>query len=210
MVLVGILLLLETTGVAPTRSALVYVPAAFVLVGVWALVRSQFQNIVGPVVLIGVAGAWQLVALEYATVDQVVAFWPVLVITFGLSIVLGQYRSSVRATDESFTSAFAAFGGVEKRNTSAAFTGADLTVAFGGTELDLREAALETRPAQINAVAMFGGVEIIVPREWNVQMDVLPVLGGASDERPRRERDHEGVDLVVTGFAAFGGVTVTD
>ncbi|MFP8958751.1 LiaF transmembrane domain-containing protein [Natrialbaceae archaeon A-CW3] len=210
IVLVGALLLLETTGIVTTRDVLLLIPSLFVIVGIWALVQSGFRNIVGPVVLIGVAGAWQLVALEYVTVDQVVVFWPVLVIAFGLSIILGQYRSSVLSTDDAFTSAFAAFGGVEKRNTSRTFTGADLTAMFGGTELDLRDAEIAERPAQINAVAMFGGVDVIVPREWNVRMDVLPVLGGASDDRPRREESNEELDLVVTGFAAFGGVSVTD
>ncbi|WP_255193313.1 LiaF transmembrane domain-containing protein [Natronobeatus ordinarius] len=210
VILVGVLLLLQTTGLFPTRSLLLYVPSLFVLVGVWALVQSRFRNLVGPVVLIGVAGAWQLVALEYATVDQVVVFWPVLVIAFGLSIVLGQYRSRVRATDDAYTSTFAAFGSVEKRNTSQSFAGGDLTAIFGGTELDLRDVELEERPAQVNAVALFGGVDVIVPREWNVRMDVLPILGGASDDRPRREGQHEEVDLVVTGFAAFGGVSVVD
>lgn len=210
MILVGVLLLLQTTGLLPTRSLLLYVPSLFVAVGIWALVQSRFRNLVGPIVLIGVAGAWQLVALEYATVDQVVVFWPVLVIAFGLSIVLGQYRSRVRATDDAYTSTFAAFGSVEKRNTSSSFTGGDLTAVFGGAELDLRDVEIEERPAQVNAVALFGGVDVIVPREWNVRMDVLPILGGASDDRPRREGQHEEVDLVVTGFAAFGGVSVVD
>ena len=55
-----------------------------------------------------------------------------------------------------------------------------------------------------------GGAEIIVPREWNVRLEVIPVLGAASDERPRREETNEQVDLVVTGFTAFGGVSVSD
>ncbi|RKD94932.1 LiaF transmembrane domain-containing protein [Halopiger aswanensis] len=210
VVVVGVLLLLETTGIAPVGSLLLYVPSLFVAIGAWALVRSRLRNIVGPIVLICVAGAWQVVALGYATVEQVVVFWPVLVIAFGVSIIAGQFRSRVRATDDAVTSAFAAFGGVEKRNTSRAFAEADLTAVFGGTELDLRDAAIESRPARINAVALFGGVDIIVPREWNVQLDVLPVLGGASDDRPRREVHNEEVDLVVTGFAAFGGVSITD
>ena len=212
VVVVGILLLLETTDVFPTDQLLLYVPSLFVLVGLWALVQSGFRNIVGPVLLVGVAGAWQVVALDIATADEVIVFWPVLVIVFGLSIILGQIRarSPVPQTSDAFTSGFAAFGGVEKRNTSKAFSGADLTAIFGGTELDLRDAAVEEPPARVNAVAIFGGVEVIVPREWNVQMDVLPVLGGATDERPRSEEQHEQVDLVVNGFAAFGGVTITD
>ena len=210
IVITGVLLLLDTTGVVPTRDALLYVPSLFVLVGVWSLVQSRFRNLVGPVVLIGVAGAWQLVVLDYATVGEVVAFWPVLVIAFGLSVLLGQFRTAVRETEAEYTSAFTAFGGVEKRNTSTAFAGADLTAIFGGTEIDLRDAGIVDRPAQINAVALFGGVDIVVPREWNVRLDVLPVLGGASDDRARTERRNEEVDLVVSGFAAFGAVTVTD
>lgn len=212
VVLIGLLLLLETTGLLETEDFLVYTPSLFVLIGLWALVQSRFRNLVGPLVLVGVAGAAQLVALDYATVDDVVVFWPLLLVAFGLSILLGQVRSRVRETDDAFTSAFAAFGGVEKRNTSNRFEGADLTAIFGGTELDLRDATVAEGPARINAVALFGGVDVIVPREWNVQLDVLPILGGASDDRPRREADqrHEEIDLVVTGFAAFGGVTITD
>lgn len=210
VVLVGVLLLLATTGVLPTRNVLLYAPSLFVGVGAWALVQSRFRNVVGPLVLIGVAGAAQLVLLDYVTVERVVVYWPVLVIAVGLSILLGQVRSRVRHTDDAFTSAFAAFGGVEKRSTSKAFTGADLTALFGGTELDLRDAEIADRPARINAVATFGGVEIVVPRDWNVRLDVLPVLAVAADDRPRRDGERDELDLVVTGFAAFGDVSVTD
>jgi predicted membrane protein len=210
VVLLGLLLLLDSTNVAPTRSLLTYAPSLFVLVGVWAFVQSGFRNVVGPAVLVAVAGAWQLVALGYATVSELVVYWPVLVIAFGLSVILGQYRSRVATTDDSHDSLFAAFGGVERRNTSKTFVGADLTAVFGGAELDLRDAELTDRPARINVVALFGGAEVIVPRDWNVRMDVLPILAGASDDRPRREREHDDVDLVVTGFTAFGGVSVTD
>ncbi|WP_254823650.1 LiaF transmembrane domain-containing protein [Haloglomus halophilum] len=210
VVLLGVLLLLDTTGVFRVDDYLVYVPSLFVLLGVWALVRAGLRGFVGPTVLIVVAGAWQAVALGYTTVGAVVAFWPVLIIAFGLSVVLGTYRSKARATDDSYNSLFAAFGGVERRNTSKAFTGADLTAVFGGAELDLREAELASRPATVNTVALFGGAEVIVPREWNVRMEVIPILGGASDERPRRENTNEAVDLIVTGFAAFGGVSVSD
>ncbi|MDZ7700851.1 MAG: LiaF-related protein [Halobacteriales archaeon] len=210
VVLIGVLLLLDTTGIYPTERLLLYVPTLFVLVGVWALLRSGLRSLVGPLVVIVVAAAWQLVALDVATADQLVAYWPVLVIAFGLSVVLGQYRSRARAADDAYSSVFAAFGGVERRIRSTAFEGADLTAVFGGAELDLRDVELAERPARVNAVALFGGVDVIVPRDWNVRMEVLPILGGAADDRPRREEQNEAVDLEVTGFAAFGGVSVSD
>ena len=208
IVLLGILLLFNTTGVYPTQNLLLYVPALFVILGIWILVQSRFQSLLGPVLLIVVAGAAQLVVLEYATVDQVVVYWPVIVIAFGLSLALSQYRSRVHHSDASFSTGMAIFGGVEKRNTSKAFTGGELMAIFGGTELDLRDTEVADRPARINVTVLFGEVEITVPRDWNVQMDVLPVLGAAADDRPR-DNHHDEVDLIVTGFVAFGDASVT-
>jgi len=89
--------------------------------------------------------------------------------------------------------------------------GADFTAIFGGVEYDFPETGIEDPPAHVSATAVFGGVEIRAPREWNVRVDVLPLFGGASDERPRPEpeAEHEGVDLLATGMALFGGVSVS-
>ena len=208
--LVGVLLLLQTTGLFATRNILLYVPSLFVVLGIWMLVQSRFHSLVGPVTLIGVAGGIQLIVLDYATVDQLVVYWPVLVIALGLSLAIGQFRSRVQHTDDSFSSGFAIFGGVEKRNTSKTFTGGDLTAIFGGTELDLRDATVATPPARINATVLFGDAEIVVPEEWNVRVDAVPIFGDASDRRRRHADTHEEADLVVTGLVAFGDITVRD
>lgn len=208
--LIGVLLLLSTTGLFSTRGILVYVPSLFVILGLWIFVQSGFRSIVAPVFFVGIGGAWQLVTLEYATVEQVVVYWPVLVIAIGVSIALGQYRSRVRSSSDAYTSTFALLGSAEKRNTSANYAGANLTTAFGETRLDLRDATIEDRPARIDTTTLFGETEIVVPREWTVQMDVVPLLGEASDNRPRRGTQSDGVDLVVGGFVAFGEITVRD
>ena len=226
----GVLLLFQTTGIFETRSLLQYVPSLFVLLGIWLFVQSGYRSIVGPVVIVGVAGAVQLSVLGYATAEELVVYWPVLVIALGLSIALGQYRSSVRRSDASYTSGVTVFGGVEKRNTSEAFVGGDLTTIFGETTLDLRDAKLTDRPARVDLTVLFGEAQLIVPRDWVVQMEVVPVLGSAADERPRRALaddptgeevdptgggadptgERTGADLVVTGFVAFGEASVRD
>jgi len=210
VVLVGVALLAETTGLYDTGPLLRYVPSLFVLVAAYAMVVSRFENLFGPLAVVVVAGALQLVVLDVVEGATVWQFWPVLVVLFGLSVLLGRVRSRAVDVEGSYLDALAVFGGVERRATSQAFRGATLTALFGGTELDLRDAAVVDPPARVSVTALFGGVEVIVPREWNVQLDVLPVLGGAEDERPRREREHDSVDLVVTGVAAFGGVSVSD
>ena len=210
IVLVGVVLLADSTGLYDTRFLLTYVPSLFVLVGLYAIVSSDFQNVGGPLVLVTVATAWQLVALDVVTVGQLLRFWPVLVVLLGLSIVLGRVRPSITDVDDDRFDLVAAFGGLDRRATSKTFTGGSVTAVFGGGELDLRDTAVPVRPARVNVVALFGGVDVIVPRDWNVRLDVVPVFGAAEDDRPRREAEHDEVDLVVTGFCAFGGVTVND
>lgn len=210
VVLLGTVLLLDTTGVADTSSLLNYVPSLFVLLGMYALVSSGFRNVFGPLVVIVLAGAWQVAALDLVPEANLASFWPALIILFGVSLLLGRMRTAPEAVGGERVDGIAVFGGRTQRVTGPAFVGADVTALFGGYEVDLRDATVEDRPARISALAMFGGVEVIVPREWNVQLDVLPIFGGAEDERPRREVEHDGVDLVVTGFAAFGGISISD
>jgi len=210
IVLVGLALLLETTNVADTGQLLLYVPSLFVLVGLYALAASGFRNVAGPLTLVVVAGAWQLLALDVVAWGDVWQFWPLLVVAFGLSLLAGRYRARAAVAEGAVVSVFSLLGGREQRVRSKTFEGGDVTAVFGGAELDLRDAEVVARPARLDVTALFGGVEVVVPRDWNVALDVLPILAGASDERPRREEEHDDVDLVVTGFAAFGGVSIED
>ena len=214
VVLIGLALLASTTGVYDTGRLLQYAPSLFIVVGLWAFVTSGFRNVFGPLLLVIGASAVQVVTLGYATWDQVWAFWPVVVVVFGLSLAVGAYktRTSAPVSDESFMNTIAVFGGSEKRATSPNFRGADAVAMFGGVTLDLRDVKPvdpET-PIRVNAVAMFGAVEIVAPRDWNVRFDVLPVFGATEDNRLREERTHDSVDLVVEGFVAFGGIEVKD
>ena len=54
---------------------------------------------------------------------------------------------------------------------------------------------------------MFGGVEISVPRGWEVQVDVTSIFGGFNDKRGPVEpsSDNDKKTLIIKGFAIFGG-----
>ncbi|WP_411968101.1 LiaF transmembrane domain-containing protein [Haloferax sp. YSSS75] len=210
IVVVGLVLLANSTGLYDTSGLFRYIPSLFVLVGLYALVASGFRNVGGPLVLIAVAGAWQAVALDLVTGSQVLSLWPVLIVILGLSVVLGRVRSSVEPVTGDRVDLVAIFGGRNARVTSNRFTGGAITALFGAVELDLRDVVELEDTARINVTSLFGGAEITVPRGWNVQIDVIPIFGGAEDERPRREIEHDRVDLVVSGFCGFGGVSLKD
>ncbi|MBV0901512.1 LiaF transmembrane domain-containing protein [Haloarcula salina] len=210
VVLIGLALLGRSTGLFDLGALFVYVPSLFVLLGLYALVTGGLRNLVGPLLVVLVAGAWQLVALDLLAASAVVQFWPLLIVLFGLSLLLGQYRAKARAEQSDHVLLFAFFGGSERRVTADAFRSADLTALFGGIELDLRDAGIADAPAHVSTTTIFGGTEIRVPREWNVRIDVLPLFGAAEDSRPRADDEHDEVDLVVTGFVAFGGLELLD
>lgn len=215
VVVIGILLLLGTTGTYDVGRLWRYVPSLFVLLGVWAIIRSGGRNLAGPAILIIVAGTVQLLTLELITGATIGAWWPALIVLFGVSIIVGHWRRRRRVptVDADDFDLLGVFGGSQRRVGSASFTGGTATAVFGGIEVDLRDAAVAEPPAVITAVALFGGVELVVPEEWNVAIDALPVFGAVEDDRRRPRADVEppdGPDLIVTGFVAFGGISITD
>ncbi|MET7400163.1 DUF1707 domain-containing protein [Dactylosporangium sp. NPDC005572] len=78
---------------------------------------------------------------------------------------------------------------------------------WGGGTIDLREARMLHGEMRIRALAIMGGVTVIVPEDAEVHVTGTGVMGGfdhhaAGAGRPGAPR------IVVTGFAFWGGVTV--
>ena len=214
IVAIGVLLLLGTTRTLDVGALWRYVPSLFVLLGLWAIYRSGFRNLTGPIVLIVIAGTVQLLALDVISGDVIAAWWPLLVVLLGLSLLAGHWRGrrrvpSIGADDFDL---IGVFGGTERRVTSRAFRGGTATAVFGGVEVDLRDAAVAEPPAVVTATALFGGIDLEVPEDWVVVTDVLPVFGAVEEDRRRPAADapREGeADLIVTGFVGFGGITIS-
>ncbi|MCP1662459.1 MAG: hypothetical protein D5R99_03805 [Methanocalculus sp. MSAO_Arc1] len=219
LLILGGLLLLRATGIYDTGEFLVYAPSLIVLFAVIALFKSSFQFLSGPVVLIVIFGTIQAVALDYLSPDVIL---PVIIIAVGLGFIFNRVRrpSTGESTDQATDTVelMAVLGGVESRSISKSFRGGEMLAIFGGVDLDLRDAGISDPPAEIQVFTLFGGTEIRVPEDWNVRLNVLPVLGSAEDERRRptfpedtgAEKTRAGPNLVITGFVAFGGVSVMD
>lgn len=219
VILVGLLLLLNTTGAVQTDSLWAWFPAVFVVLGLWALFRSGFRNLVGPVMVVAVAGAFLARNLGVLEEGVIGAWWPLFVVLFGVLLIVNRSRRRERArvagSDDGELTVLSIFGGAERRVTDSKFTGAEILSVFGGSDVDLRDATIPSPPAVVETASVFGGTELRVPEEWDVDIDVLALFGDASDSRPRKaaeERDGatEGPDLVVTGVAIFGGLEVRD
>ena len=79
---------------------------------------------------------------------------------------------------------------------------------MGGCEIDLRQAEIDFPEITISAVAIMGGIDIIVPEGVAVEVKGIPLMGGF-ESRVKSARRLPGTPLIrVTGLALMGGVTV--
>lgn len=85
------------------------------------------------------------------------------------------------------------------------------TVAcMGGVELDFREARLGPGTTEVTVFAMWGGVEIVVPPDLQVEFNGMGFMGGFDcAEDTRRVYDPDAPVLKVNGLAIMGGAEVT-
>jgi predicted membrane protein len=214
LILIGLAFLLRNLGWADFSGVARWIPSFFILLGIWQLVANKFRFITGPLILIVGGIAFQLAAFDVIEFSSIWQFWPLILILIGGSILLE--RAGIKLPqpfthneDEATVSILSIFNGPEHTVTSPEFKGGEATAVFGGIDLDLRQAAVVERPAHINTFAMFGGVDIIVPAGWAVKTDVIGIFGGADDERTDKISDRgDQSELLVTGFAMFGGITV--
>ncbi|MCB0117139.1 MAG: DUF5668 domain-containing protein [Caldilineaceae bacterium] len=213
LIVIGLVILTANLGWADLSGIFRWIPTLFILLGVWQLIVNKFRFITGPIILIAGGAAFQLAAFDVIEFDSIWQFWPLILILVGGSMLLERFGVKApgpfsHSEDESEVSILAIFNGPEHQLNSASFHGGETTAIFGGIDLDLRNAAVIERPARINTFAMFGGVDIMVPATWKVRTDVLGIFGGSDDDRDEKPADQSDPDLIVTGFAMFGGVTV--
>jgi class 3 adenylate cyclase len=89
---------------------------------------------------------------------------------------------------------------VSERTTAFAF--------WGSVQLDLRGAVIESPEITINAIAVMGGVDIVVPEGIPVELEGFMLMGGR-DERIRDVPPLPGAPLVrVRAHGMWGGVAV--
>lgn len=142
-------------------------------------------------------------------------WWPVFIILAGVSIVMrGLFpRPEIAAAFETSTldhgdraQINASFSAVNQRQDSRSFKGGRIEATFGGVELDLTQAAIDGPEARVDIAARFSGIELRVPREWQVVVEMKSTFGGVEDKTvpPMSPQAR----LVLTGEVVFGGVEI--
>lgn len=214
VILVGFIFLIQNLGLVPGMNFWRYLPILLVFLGLYQLVVNQFRAWIGPVILILVGSLLTLATMEiirWATFGSLI--WPIILIIVGLNIILrrsdasSSFSEKFDISEERDFNFFTAFSGLKKKITSQDFKNGEMTVMFGGVELDFHDAQINQTPAGIQTTVMFGGAEIFVPADWDVRNNVVAIFGGVDNKR-RETPVKDTPDLVISGTVLFGGLDI--
>ncbi len=208
---VGVILTLDNLGVIDGESFLSYWPLLLMVVGISHLVRPPgSRRIVGGLIWIVLGATILLSNLGIISFD-IWDLWPVLLVFLGFSLITKPFRRRQISIDEAggVFDVTAILGGVNRRISAENFQGGDAMAFLGGCEIDLRDSSSEGEPAEIHAVAFWGGVEIRVPQDWEVQVRGTAILGAFEDKTRAAEGSGRKV-LVVSGLALMGSVEIAN
>lgn len=97
------------------------------------------------------------------------------------------------------------FSGSEQIFLEPVFRGGNIKTVFGGLKLDLRKAVLEEGTTILNIDASFGGVELVIPEDWNVDIRSQCFCGGFDDKRINRCIQDRSKCLIINVKCFFGG-----
>ena len=232
LIVAGILLFLDNLGVLPMENIGAYWPLALVVYGLGAMNRCRTARTAVWSATLIVAGALLVLGnlgILHVTIGEL---WPLLLIAGGVLMLVERGRWSgytegwthrkewTRRLEHHWKTRErhgqrwdAVFFSIKQRVESQDFTGGEAAAVFGSVELDLTGAQLALegteRRAVIEANAVFGAVEIVVPRNWRVLRDGTGVFGSFDDRTiliPVPGEDT--ATFSIHGAAVFGSVTI--
>ena len=228
LIVIGALLFLDNLGLLPVHNIGDYWPLAVVAWGVTIFERKRTTHSLIWATAVVVFGCLALLGNLHIIHVTAGIIWPLILIAFGATMLVGRtampipewWKTGQCDTGNRPRQAYfgnrltesVVFSGAERRVESQHFEGGKVEAVFGGIDLDLSGAAITSpdRRAILEVNAVFGGIEIRVPRTWRVEKKGSAVFGGFEDRTfpPRPEPGVEPPTLLIRGAAVFGGIDV--
>jgi len=208
VIFLGVSLLLQQFNIPGLKNIIsLFWPSLLIFVGIYFLVTIPRRVLLGIFLLM--VGAI-LVLSHFLNLNiSIWNFWPLVLIAIGFNVIFG-YRLDIFKhidplnDDQININTF--FWGTDRKIVSESFKGGSMLVIFGGAKIDLRGVKFQKDMATLNVIIAFGGTEILVDENTKVINKGSGIFGAFE------EKTHPGTStlqtLVLTGFAAFGGVGV--
>lgn len=169
--------------------------------------EGRYGNIIGLII-----GVFLLLSCQGFLPFEIIAklIIPFILVAIGLSMM---FRNSLKKSiaekievgkKNGLETISATFADQKIEKDGESFEGANLDAVFGGITLDLRDAKLKEETI-ITASAIFGGIEILVPKDVTVKVRPTSIFGGTSNKA--NKKDSKKI-IYVEAFSLFGGIDI--
>lgn len=137
---------------------------------------------------------------------------PTILVIIGLSFIFkdainSKVRKEINKLNKNETNEYCAtFGGQKVNFDNEEFKGCTLSAVFGGVECDLRDTLIK-EDTVINVCAVFGGVDIKVPKGVNIKVTSTPLFGGVTN-KVKNSKEQDTKTIYINATCIFGGVDI--
>jgi hypothetical protein len=207
-----------------------------IIIGVVIGVKHNFRRIfwIFPVL---VGSVYLLVDFYPGLVNRAI-LWPVVLMVFGVLMVFRAFRprkhnycrndskrhfrksdwtqdSDMKVVtgpplEDSTFEVVSVLGGVNKKVVTKYLRFGEITAVMAGVELNFLSAEIQST-AHIEVNAVMGGIQIILPSNWDIKSEINCVMGGVDDKRHFRPAEGEDKKLLILeGNVFMGGIEINN
>jgi predicted membrane protein len=216
VIVAGFLLLLSNTGFLNDYLRHVLFSWQMLLIGIGVISLFSSESRTPGTILILIGGVFILPRVFDLPFNVMHVFWPAILIGIGVLLLTKRmprrpWQSHVphlasQHFDEGYVHEENIFSGGKQRVIHQEFRGGHINCVFGGSELDLTQATLAEGVSELEVNTIFGGVTLIVPADWRIQLKMTSIMGGFSDKRAYiKESPDPSRILIIKGSTIFGG-----
>jgi predicted membrane protein len=221
-IFVGIIISGHRIGFISGYAYNVFISWQMLLVGIGLMQILSNKNVFSGLILITIGGVFILPELLLFSFHVGNLLLPAVLIIIGIMFIFknsfglkreNQYSriGNQFSVNSDYVQESYIFGGGKIIVESDNFKGGKFSAVFGGGQLDLTKATLSDEGINVLQVDLvFGGLEILIPRDWNVKIEANSVFGSFS--KKGNGITNSGIDLsrvlVIKGSAVFGGAEI--
>lgn len=183
-------------------------PALIILAGITILLTSTSNKIV-PVLIIILGILLQIDSLKLVDLNLYQMFWPLVLIAIGFSVLFhksAQPKATQAGLKEDKSNLFAILSSIESKVTASAYNGGHATALLGGITIDLRNADIKDI-SELNLTAIMGGIDVLVPKTWAINVSGTPLLGGWENTASKPTKSNAPT-LNINATCIMGGIEI--
>jgi predicted membrane protein len=216
IIIAGIVLLIEKTGFLPfeIQHIIFSWPMLLIAIGIVSFFSSESRTPGTIMILIG--GVFLISRIFEMSFNVMHLGWPLVLIVIGVVILLKRspgtlfqqrfHNPGSQTMEDGFIHEENIFSGGKQRVIHQVFRGGHINCVFGGSEVDLTQATLADGVSELEVNTIFGGVTLIVPGDWKIQLKMTSIMGGFADKRSYiKESPDPSKILIIKGSTIFGG-----